>query len=272
VKGLTFMAVRTSTQLTRRLWASWLGPSLVAVLLALAHAAEAQRLPDDFNPERAQREGRELVDQLLSQVPVHDYTNTGTLRIRPRGGETRELPVRFLLKVDGDRWVSVYDAVSDQTNQLNAFTILSQVGRPNRYYRGHLQDPDSMTPLAAEDAAALSFAGSDFAAGDLGLEFLRWPVQRLLKKEMRRSQSCNVLESIQTNAPTGSYSRVVSWLDIDTGGIVIAEAFNGNRKQVKEFMPKAFKKVDGQYQLKEMEIEDFQKRSRTSIIFDIAVE
>lgn len=235
-------------------------------------AVQAQRLPDTFNPERAEREGSELVDQLLSQVPVQDYTNTGTLRIRPRGGEPRELPVRFLLQVDGDRWISVYEAVSDETNQLNTFTILSQTGRPNRYLRGHPGDPDSLKPLEPGEANTVAFAGSDFAAGDLGLEFLRWPVQRLLKKEMRRSQSCNVLESIQTNGPAGSYSRVVSWLDIDTGGIVFAEAFDVNRKRVKEFMPKSFKKVDGQWQLKEMEIEDFQKRSRTAIIFDIAVE
>jgi hypothetical protein len=240
--------------------------------LVLALTVHAQRLPDDFDPERAAREGRELVDQLLSQVPVQDYTNTGTLLIRPRGGDAREMHVRFMLRVEQDRWLSLYEADSNQPDQLNAFTILSQVGEPNRYFRGHPRDPDSLAPLTPNEAATLSFAGSDFAAGDLGLEFLRWPVQRLLKKEMRRSQSCNVLESIQTNAPAGSYSRVVSWLDIDTGGIVVAEAFDANRKRVKEFMPKSFKKVDGHYQLKEMEIEDFQKHSRTAITFDIAVE
>jgi hypothetical protein len=241
-------------------------------LLALAFTAHAQRPSDTFDPERAEREGRELVAELLARVPAHDYTNTGTLRIRPRGGEARELPVRFVLRVEEDRWLSLYEAGSVSTNQFDALTILSQVGQPNRYFRGHPRDPDSMKPLPPAEAATEAFAGSDFSAADLGLEFLRWPVQRLLKKEMRRSQSCSVLESISTNAPAASYSRVVSWLDIDTGGIVVAEAFNADRRRVKEFMPKSFKKVDGQYQLKEMEIEDFEKRSRTSITFGIALE
>jgi hypothetical protein len=268
--GLTIWL--SSPSLLRGLFSNWPGAWLVTFLLALAHVADAQRLPDDFNPERAEREGRELVALLLSQVPVDDYTNSGKLCIRPRGGEPRELPVTFLLQVDGNRWVSVFEATSDQTNQLNGFTILSQAGQPNRYYRGHPREADSLTPLTLEEAATLSFAGSDFTVGDLGLEFLRWPVQRLLKKEMRRSQSCNVLESIHTNAPSGSYSRVVSWLDIDTGGIVIAEAFDSDRKRVKEFMPKSIKQVGGEYQLREMEIEDFRNRSRTSIIFDLPVE
>ena len=94
----------------------------------------------------------------------------------------------------------------------------------------------------------------------------------LLKKELRRGQSCDVLESINPNPPEGGYARVVSWLDIDTGGIVFAEAYDADRDRLKEFAPKSFKKVDGQWQLKEMRMEDLRTHSRTSIRFDVEEE
>jgi hypothetical protein len=37
------------------------------------------------------------------------------------------------------------------------------------------------------DATMIPFAGSDFWVADLGLEFLHWPKQLLLRREMRRS-------------------------------------------------------------------------------------
>lgn len=241
------------------------------LLLMGAGTALAQRLPDNFDEQRAEQEGRELTAELLSQVPAGNYTNTGVLEIYQRGSNrTVEVPVRFTVRVHGDRWTSLYEALSGETNMsLTSFTILSAAGRPNRFYRGEPRDLEQATPLTAGEVATLRFAGSDFWVGDLGLEFLRWPVQRLLKKEMKRGQSCNVLESINPDASVGGYARVVSWLDIDTGGIVLAQAYDADRKRMKEFAPKSFKKVEGQWQLKEMRIEDFKSRSRTILHFEV---
>jgi len=239
-------------------------------LLALAVGAPlllAQRLPDNFDPVRAEREGAELTRQLLAQAPASNYTNTGTLEIRARGSETIRFPIRFSAFVDGDHWTGLYEALVPQTNAvLNVLAIVNTPGQPARYYRGR---PGPDTALTDTEIATLSFAGSDYRVGDLGLDFLRWPVQRLLKKELRRGQACNVLESVHPRPPAGAPARVVSWLDIDTGGIVFAEAYDSNGKRVKEFAPKSFKKVDGEWQLEEMRIEDLITRSRSTIYFDV---
>ena len=113
------------------------------------------------------------------------------------------------------------------------------------------------------------FAGSDFWIADLGLEFIHWPRQLLLKQEMRRSRSCNVLASINPHPAPGGYSRVVSWFDIESGGIVLAQAFDVNDKLLKEFAPKEMKKVQGQWQLEEMEIRNMQTGSRTRVQFSL---
>ena len=41
---------------------------------------------------------------------------------------------------------------------------------------------------------------------------------------------------------------------------------------LKEYQPKSFKKVNGQWQLKEMEIRNEQTDTRTSLVFDVEVQ
>jgi hypothetical protein len=113
------------------------------------------------------------------------------------------------------------------------------------------------------------FAHSDFWIADLGLEFFHWPEQKTLKKETRKTRSCNVLESTNPNPSTNNYSRVVSWIDEESGGIVHAEAFDAQNKLLKEFDPKSFKKVNGQWELQEMQIRNVQTASRSRIEFDL---
>jgi hypothetical protein len=105
---------------------------------------------------------------------------------------------------------------------------------------------------------------------DLGLEFLHWPQQKLSRKEMRRSRFCDVLESVNPQPAAHSYSRVVSWIEQEPPhGIVHAEAFDAIGERIKQFDPKEFEKVQGQYQLQEMEIRSRKGGSRTSIEFDL---
>ncbi|MGD0087807.1 MAG: outer membrane lipoprotein-sorting protein [Verrucomicrobiota bacterium] len=113
------------------------------------------------------------------------------------------------------------------------------------------------------------FAGSDFWIADLGLDFFHWPEQKILKHEMRRGRACQVLESTNPDPTPAGYSRVVSWIDNETLGIVQAEAYDAKGDLLKEFYPKSFKKVNGQWELQEMEIRNDQTGSRTRLDFDL---
>jgi YD repeat-containing protein len=115
----------------------------------------------------------------------------------------------------------------------------------------------------------IPFAGSDFWIADLGLEFLHWPQQKLIRKQMRRSQSCDMLESTNPNPKPGAYRRVVSWIDIDTGGIVHADAYDANDRLLKQFDPSEITKVKGEWQLEEMEIRNRQAGTKTLIKFKL---
>ena len=69
------------------------------------------------------------------------------------------------------------------------------------------------------------------------------------EKGNQRSRACTVLESTNPNPSTNGYSRVVSWIDDETLGIVHAEAYDVQDKLLKEFYPKYFKKVNGQWEV-----------------------
>ena len=114
------------------------------------------------------------------------------------------------------------------------------------------------------------FAGSDFWVADLGLEFLHWAQQRVLRHEMRHSKACKVLESVNSKPAPGGYARVVSWVITDSPhGIVHADAYDARGERIKYWDPKNLEKVEGEYQLEEMEMRNRQTGSRTVIKFDL---
>jgi Outer membrane lipoprotein-sorting protein len=244
----------------RRLW-------LAGVALLLLGAAEAPKPAPPLPPVEAARQGRQLVAWLLSQKPARNLTRTGTMTIRPRREQGREIPMTFKLVATETNWSSIYETTGPESGAGNVkLTVVHADAQPNQY----LLDRRGKQDTLAGNEAMTPFAGSDFWVADLGLEFLHWPEQRVLRKELRRGQSCDVLESVNPNPGAGGYSRVVSWIDIDSGGIIYAEAYDAGGKLLKEFTPKSVKKVQGEWQLQEMEMENRQTGSRTSIRFDLA--
>ena len=122
--------------------------------------------------------------------------------------------------------------------------------------------------MPPEDAG-IPLAGSDFSLADLGLEFLHWPQQQRLPDETRLGQACYVLESCN---PAGrQIVRVKSDIDQETGGLLIATAYDANGRVVKEFSlhGSSFKKVNGHWRLEKMEIRNHKLHSQTELKFDI---
>jgi YD repeat-containing protein len=62
---------------------------------------------------------------------------------------------------------------------------------------------------------------------------------------------------------------VDSWIDEESLGIVQAYAYDAQGRKLKEFYPKNIEKVNGQYQVQEMEMDNVQTGSRSRIEFDL---
>ena len=246
------------------------------VVCSAQRQADSRPVPLLLSPAQAESEGRSLVANLLAQRPAQSITNNGVLKIRMSDGKQREVPVQFEIVSTATNWSSLYE-----TTNLAAglggmrLTIIHSEGLPNQYLvcesPAGTSSQGGMRSLVGGETL-IPFAGSDFSAADLGLDFLHWPGQHLLKKEMRRGQSCNVLESSHPQPAPNGYSRVVSWIDIETGGIVHADAYDVHNQLFKQFDPTEFKKIHGQYQLEAMEIRNRKTDSRTRFEFNLAGE
>ena len=269
----------------------------VVSILLIAFGAAAKMTND---PVEAMAQGRELVRQILEQRPAENFTNTGVLIIDDGHGRSPKVPIKFEVSVNATNWLSVYEAYF--SNRTESLKIIHQASQPFRQFRdspdAHSVSQDGVpgespgiigktdegiepsdvyehagflaTNMVSARAQSASFAGSDFSVSDLRLEFLHWPDQKILKPyEMRRGRSCKVLESINPNPSPGAYSRVVSWIDNETLGIVQAEAYDVKGKLLKEFYPKDFKKVNGQWEVGEMEMINDETGSRSWIKFNL---
>lgn len=208
-------------------------------------------------------EGQKLVQDILQGTPTENIKQTGTLKIKDSKGTTNT-PVTFDTALNTGYWTVTYSAVP--TNSLAIDLVIIHKGSANKYL---YQEMDSTRELNQTQIWA-PFANSDFWIADLGLEFFHWPQQKVLKHESRRTRACTVLESTNPNPAPGAYSRVVTWIDNESHAIIYAEAYDVNNKLLKEFNPKKIKKVNGQWELEEMDIRNVQTRSRTWITFDLS--
>ena len=237
---------------------TWLG------MLAMVSAAFGYGQPGAqpaISDAGARAEGLVLARDLQMQRPETNTVISGWLTIQTNRSQRVRVPLRFQISLTSSDWQSSYFTTGSNRDHEASLVVVHIPGQPNQYTL-------SQSNLTVEQAIA-PFAGSDFWLADLGLEFFHWPDQRLVKKEIRRGRACRVLESVSAHPATNGYSRVVSWIDRETSGIVYAEAYDAQGKLLKEFSPKEFKKVNGQWQLQEMEMRNVQTRSRSQIEFEV---
>jgi hypothetical protein len=225
------------------------------------------------NLSDAEIQGRNLARQLLEQRPTTNFFQNGHLNIRDDKNNRFDFPILFYGEVQIANWKTTY-VIPSGSNAV-VLVVVHSASKPNQYFlhNGQLIKTDIQTLLnLSGDKIMIPFANSDFWICDLGLEFFHWPEQKILKHEMKRGRSCQVLESTNPNPSANGYSRVVSWIDNETLGIVHAEAYDFKNKLLKEFDPRSFKKVNGQWELQEMEIRNVQTGSRSRLEFDVKKE
>ncbi len=241
----------------------------IAIAIAPSLALSAEQTP-------AEAEGRLLAAELRSQRPEEPLSSGGVLRTRDPYGKWREaIPVRLEITPGAGYWQTQYWALGAGQEPFETLAVTHAERAPTRYDHsrapGAAAAPSDAVTLTG-DAAAIPFAGSEFWLTDLGLEFLDWPEQRVVRSEMRKGRSCKVLESLNPNPGTTNYARVLSWIDIEHRGILRAEGYDRDRRLLKEFSIGSFKKVQGRWQLKSMEIRNEKTDARTRIEFDLEIE
>ncbi len=224
---------------------------------------------DEIAPAEGRRLGRELASKILRFKPVQNMSETLTFRITDKNHREIRVPVRFQIICSPTNFLNVYETIGSNSNGPGMkLTIVHTSDRPNEYWLNQPLDAPARKLGSAE--LWLPFAGSDFSAADLGLEFLHWPEQRVFRKGMTRNVFCHGLESTNPQPSSGGYSAVRSWVGANRPDeliLVRADAYDSSGKPLKWFEPTKLQQVKGAQELLEMEIHNRQAGTRTRVEF-----
>ncbi|MBM3848213.1 MAG: outer membrane lipoprotein-sorting protein [Verrucomicrobia bacterium] len=221
----------------------------------------------DSKPSEIQ-EGQQLAAQIRATPPAESMTLSGRIQVRDGQSNLKDLPFQFRTTVTASNWITVYRVNRDTTPAPPLLAVIHEPGKPSSYWESDASSPDDWKPLDGK-AAGRAFGDSDFSIFDLGLGFFHWPQQRVIKTEMRKSRSCRVLESMNLAPGPKDYKRVLSWVDSETGGLLLAEAYDHQNRLIKEFSVNSMKKINDQWHVQQMEIRNTQTKSRTRLDFDV---
>lgn len=221
-------------------------------------------------PDKEVERGQALARAIRGVRPAQATASKGTLRMRTPDGRRTAVPIEVRVELGSNTWSTVYQA-NFPDGRRETLTVVKPDEAPPHFVLHRAGGDGNVTEIRPQrpDEMFAPFAGTDFWFVDLGMMFLNWPEQRWIGREIRRTRSCNMLESRNPLPAPGAYTRVVTWVDDDTQGIVRAEAYDAQNRLLKEFSPGSFARVGARYELREMEIRNDQTDSRTILEFEV---
>jgi hypothetical protein len=225
--------------------------ALATALLPFPLMVAVEPLPD----------GQELARSMRERPPEKATEIQATLEVFEKDGKrnTSSLLIEAT-SIRPKKWCVTYKARS-KVGVIDLWRICHSFGEANHYEHNER--------LAKPSEIHKGLADSAFTLSDLGMEFLYWPSQIVLKTQRRKSRLCYVLESRNPNPSNGEHHRVVSWVDQKTGGILLADLYNASPKPVKRFSVKGLTKKNGRWQVDEMEMRDMKSRARSRLQFHL---
>jgi len=97
--------------------------------------------------------------------------------------------------------------------------------------------------------------GSDVTYEDLAMKFLYWPNASVEGTQTLLLRKCWKIQALPPAQNESQYGRVILWIDMDSGALMQAEAFNRAGKFARRFKVISGQKIEGTWILKSMRIE-----------------
>ncbi len=218
-------------------------------------------LPNGLQAVEPLPDGNQLAKTIRNLIPEENVEIRATMEVVERENKRLETGVVIQVEKLGQaQWQTTYKAKRGG-DVSEHWLIRHEIDQPNRYeHKGR---------LVKRTEILSSLACSSFYIADFGMEFLHWPSQTVLKTQRRKSRLCHVLESRNPKPAKGEYHRVVSWVDKETGGILLADIYTAEVKPVKRFAVKGLTKKDGRWQVDEMEMRNTKTRARSRLYFHL---
>jgi hypothetical protein len=209
-----------------------------------------------------------LLKEIVDRAPTKPTEMMGLLKIRAADGSLREIPIKWMTRPLADQWQDIYQTPEKSLIPPETLVVVHRQGTTNHYDYKRAGQP--VADVAGNPF--VPFATSDFWAADFGLEFLHWPNAKHVRTEMKKGRPCYVIETTNPRPAKDAYSRVLSWIDTEKGGLIRAQAFGADGNLLKEFEIKNIKRVEGRWQLKAVGIRNEQTDTNTRLEFDLEIK
>lgn len=222
------------------------------------------------SPSTLPEEGRALAAELAGLQPDKNYVWSGVLQVSNPSTDESHIPVTVRIFLEPNGWRKEFEAAVTNGNFREKLVVIRDDAKSIRYFLNRCKFGEAFGELAAvpPDQLYQSFAQTDFSLLDLGLDFFLWPKQAIIKRDNAKTLPCRVLESVPAEVTPSGYGKVLSWIAIKNDGLMRAEVYDATGKKWKVFDPRRVAKINGRYELKEVEIRNLLTGSRTRLEFN----
>jgi hypothetical protein len=254
--SLVSSSLRAKTRVLGWFWASI---GILAVWMGGLSAAGAE--------DTAEAQGREWAQRLRTVAPEEPSTNQAVLRIRNREGR-RQVPITVITRPGKGRWSVEYRVGGKGAKGDGEISRIHYSAEGPPTFEARLEPPGKPWSKDVPAPGDSAIANSDFLLRELGMEFLYWPDQRLVGRELSNGRWCQVLESI-SKKPEGPAS-VKSWIDEKLGVVLSAEVYDARKVRLKHFSITQFREQADRWTCSVSMVDDV-RGTKTELAFDGSV-
>ena len=196
-----------------------------------------------------------LMSNLLARLPSKPIRISGDLVTTPEKGSKTRLTVAIQLRYPREATYTIGDAFGKPLEQL---TVLRDKGRVSFLYM--TGDPIKGAPAPSLDQPIQNTALSWM---DLTLGFLWWDGGQIIGQEENRGQPCYVLDRHAPHGGDMPYSSMRIWVDKRVSMLLQAQGYDKPGNLSRRLAVKSFKKINHEWMIKDLEVEDYARQSTT---------
>lgn len=197
----------------------------------------------------------ELMANLLGRLPTKPITLTGELVTTSEHELKTRLNVIIQLQYPEEATYTLCDTFGKTLEQLS-------VKRRKGMTSYHYLSGDPLTP-APVPSQATRIQNTALCWMDLTLGFLWWNGGKIIGRVEARGQPCYLLDRRAPQNEMTPYARVQLWVDTRISMLIQADGYDKMENLYRRLSIKSFKKMNNEWMIKDLEVEDLAHQSTT---------
>jgi hypothetical protein len=232
--------------------------------------AEAEEPVDDlFEPvpmwPTEYPEASELMAAVIEAIPGNPMQIQATIHTKRQGvGAEHTIYAEVLMHSRAGLYSAMYTLRDAFGGGLEQLTI-SRAPEQTPIYHYRKGDPPQEAHLPDLSGRVKE---TNLSWIDLSLSYLWWPDGETVATDRIRGRFCYVIELPAPMEHEGEFSAVRVWIDPKINMLLMAEAYDHDRERIRRLTVESFKKVDGVWFIKDIDVVSYPSRDRSRLRVD----